>query len=655
MQAIRFLITAAALLLFLQACAPVTPKPARPSPEIEAGMAQAAALLAGGDPLGAAAKYQELAQQARPPVREDLLLRAADALLQAGDVAAAGTLLAGIDERSVPAEYRLRRQLLQAQAALAQGQDEQALALLRAPLPAATPLELRRSYHELRAQAYLSSARPLQSAQELAELNYWLDDPEQKLTGQLGIVERLTLVPAQDLKALQPSPPNDFAGWMELAAILQEARSDPQGTAPRIWAWRASFPNHPALTELPDTWFAHLRARSYRPRQIAVLLPETGRFQRVAAALREGILAAYFSQPPDQRPELRFFDSSDGANTWPLLQQAVSEGAELILGPLDKDAVSQLLRAGELPVPVLALNQVTPELGSPQTLYQFGLTPEDEAAQVAERAREQGFSRALVLTPDDEWGERLYQGFRERWEALGGRVVERSGYDPREHDFSSTLRSLLNLDESEERRQQMQRLLARNLNFEPRRRRDAEFVFLAARPQQGRAIRPQLQFHHAEDLPVLATSHIYTGQHSIADRDLEGVSFPDSPWLFGDSRGIDPSREQLAAALPGYDDRFARLTAMGIDSYNLIAVLPRLKANPRETLAGATGTLAVDASNLVRRRMVWAQFHDGVPRYLYTPEPLTEQTPSEGTTEFTDSPPAPGEEPQTPAAVPYSR
>jgi len=180
-------------------------------------------------------------------------------------------------------------------------------------------------------------------------------------------------------------------------------------------------------------------------------------------------------------------------------------------------------------------------------------------------------------------------------------------------------------------------------------------VFLAARPQQGRAIRPQLQFHHAEDLPVFATSHIYTGQHSIADRDLEGVSFPDSPWVLGDSRGVGLSREQLAAALPGYDDRFARLTAMGIDSYNLIPVLPRLKANPRETLAGATGTLSVDTLNLVRRRMVWAQFHDGVPRTLDAPELIKEQIPSEGSTVFTDSPPAPREERQTPAAVPYSR
>jgi len=593
-------------------------------------MADAAGLLAQGDYFGAATSYRNLAQRSPSPIREDLLLRASDALLRAGDAAAADALLAGIGTTALPPDYRLRYQLLQAQAALAQGRAQQTLGLLHPPPPADAPPELRRRYHQLRAQAFQSIGRSLESARELAELDYWVDDPAEKLAGQLTLVEQLTLVPARDLEIRQPSPPDNFAGWMQLALILRDPRGDSRLLAPALWSWRARFPHHPAVANLPDAWFALVRSRSYHPRQIAALLPETGRFRRVGAALRDGILAAYFSQPLEQRPVLRFFDSGDSANVLPLLEQAVAEGAELVLGPLDKDGVAQLVRAADLPVPVLALNRVPSEMTSPKNLYQFALAPEDEAGLVAERAWEQGFSQALALTPDDDWGERLYQSFRDRWEALGGRVLEHGTYDPKQHDFSVPLRKLLNLDESEERRQQMQRLLARNLSFEPRRRRDAEFVFLAARPQQGRAIRPQLQFHHAADLPVFATSHIYTGQHSIADRDLEGVSFPDVPWLFGATGANGLSRQSLATVLPSNDGGFARITAMGIDSYNLIPVLPLLKANPRETLEGMTGNLSLDATSLIHRRLIWAQFREGVPRLLDGPEPIVQVAPHRG-------------------------
>ena len=96
----------------------------------------------------------------------------------------------------------------------------------------------------------------------------------------------------------------------------------------------------------------------------------------------------------------------------------------MVIGPLDKESVAQLNRAMELEVPVLALNQVPSEgLPSPD-LYQFGLSPEDEAIQVADRAWTDGFSIAVALTPAGDWGDRIASAFRERWEELGGVLAE---------------------------------------------------------------------------------------------------------------------------------------------------------------------------------------------------------------------------------------
>mgnify|MGYP002065451744 CR=1 FL=1 len=122
-----------------------------------------------------------------------------------------------------------------------------------------------------------------------------------------------------------------------------------------------------------------MRAEVYRPRQIAVLLPEGGRFQWVAAALRAGILAAYFEQPSAERPILRFYDSADPNQVWPLFQQAVADGAEMVLGPLDKDAVTRLLQGEDPVIPILAPNQADHQGPVLPNLFQFGLAPEDEA------------------------------------------------------------------------------------------------------------------------------------------------------------------------------------------------------------------------------------------------------------------------------------
>jgi outer membrane PBP1 activator LpoA protein len=638
MQAIRLLLVLSSLLLALSGCAPTPTRPSAP-PQIAAGQAEGAALEARGEYAAAAALYRQLAQGSAAPWRQDLLLLAARALLADGAAAEANALLTelGLSELSAGQAEQLR--LLRAEAELALGRPDQALARLGSAPPADGTLERRRAYHRLRAEALADLGRHWDSALELIEMDPWLEPPE-RLENQLAIVAQLNRMPQAELLAPRAYQP-ELSGWLALAVILRTPGADLAQAEPRIADWRLRHPGHPALPELPQAWFTRLQAEIYRPRQIAVLLPESGRFQWVSGALRAGILAAYFEQPPAERPSLRFYDSADPNQIWPLFQQAVADGAEMVLGPLDKDAVIQLARAGELPVPVLALNQVPPEPGFAAELYQFALAPEDEARQAAERAWSQGFSRALVLTPADDWGERLYASFRERWLELGGGIADHQRYDPQQRDYSDTLRALLDLDLSNARLQEMQRLLGRNLEFEPRRRADAEFVFVAARPDPARALRPQLQFHHAGDLPVLASSHLFEGERNPArDRDLDGISFPDLPWLFDQAPNPGLSRDRLAATLPDFSQRLARFYAMGIDSYILVPHLARLRRNPGSGLDANTGQLYLDNLNRVHRRLTWARFVDGIPQPV-DPLPAPAPPPSGPATEPTTAGNAP--------------
>jgi outer membrane PBP1 activator LpoA protein len=315
-------------------------------------------------------------------------------------------------------------------------------------------------------------------------------------------------------------------------------------------------------------------------------------------------------------PDIRFYDSSDPDQVWPLYDQAVADGAELVIGPLQKEAVSQLLRAGSLSVPVLALNQVPIETAPPYNLFMYALSPEDEARQAAEKIWLDGGRRPSMLTPQGDWGDRITQAFEQRWTELGGETAGVGRYDGASHDYSATITGMLLIDDSKERHRQVQRWLGRSVEFEPRRRDDTDAIFIAARPIQAQGLRPQLQFHRAADLPVYATSHAWSGSLTPDQAvDMKGIMLPDVPWLLPEADTTDPAREQIIAELPQSQSAYARLFAMGMDAFRLGPHLNRLQSSRYESLDGSTGNLYMDELNQVHRQLVWVVL-DEKPRVL---------------------------------------
>ena len=152
------------------------------------------------------------------------------------------------------------------------------------------------------------------------------------------------------------------------------------------------------------------------------------------------------------------------------------------------------------------------------------------------------------------------------------------------------------------------------MESEPRRRQDIDFVFMAAFPADARQLMPQLAFHHGADLPVHATSHVWSGvPDPTNDRDLDGVVFGDMPWLAAPSDSDRRLREQLESALAGTDSALLRLYAFGADAYRLATGLRRIAREPSAGIVGHTGRLSLDAGHRISRRLTWTQFVDGVP------------------------------------------
>jgi hypothetical protein len=209
-------------------------------------------------------------------------------------------------------------------------------------------------------------------------------------------------------------------------------------------------------------------------------------------------------------------------------------------------------------------------------------------------------------------------------------LAESAVYDPAQNDFTAVLKTLLDLDGGAARRQALVRTLGQGVEYQPQRRQDAAALFLAANAGSARKLWPQLQFHHAGDLPIYTTSHIYAGRFDATrDIDLVGLRFPDSPWLLQSGAGAPLGRDALPAELA--EERWpplGRLFAMGMDAFGLLTALGRLEDFPGASLAGATGDLTLDGLRQVHRQLIWARMTPrgpSLPGELDTePEPAAE-------------------------------
>jgi len=581
------------------------------SPPADPLAQRAATLLSQGEYLAAATLYGQLATETSDPTtRSRYLLAAAEAAAQGGDWDTVRAVVSELGTVPLGPSENLRYRLMLAEVYLQEMRPLEAIDALGPPPAPDMPQALQARYFRDLASTYRQMGNLLESANALQQLDALLPSGEDRLSNQTDILRTLVLLNDQVLEQLQPSPPGVAGGWMQLALIVRQHGRDPEQLEPLLSAWRSRFPGHPALPELLDTYAARLQGQLTQFDQVAVLLPQSGSLAAVSAAIRDGMLIRHLDPGTDAGPTLRFYDTTDPASVWPRYNDAVADGAELIIGPLQKDAVDQLLRAGNLPVPVLALNEVALSTAPPDNLFMFSLSPEDEARQVAEKAWLDGIRRPAVLVPQGNWGDRIAAAYQARWQSLGGELAGIGRYDATTHDYSAAIRSLLHLDRSDARHEEVQRWLGQRLEFEPRRRADVDAVFIAARPVQAQGIRPQLQFHRAADLPVYATSHAWLGQLSSRQtEDMRGILLPDIPWLLTDS-GSGPGRENVVRNLPNSASAFGRLYAMGMDALALAPHLARLRSSRFEALEGATGNLYMDDQQRVRRQLVWVRLDE---------------------------------------------
>ncbi len=593
------------LAFLLSAC--VT-EPVKKSPPPDPTL-PAQALLESGKTLEAAEYYQQLAEQSQQ--RRDLYrLLAAQTYLKSGNTPEALIQAEQVNPSALSASQRNHLKLLQAQIYLSLGDAEKALEYLDLISLKQLNSTEKSLYHQSRAFAYSLTGQLLQSARQRILLGRFLTDPIRINDNNTAIFETLDLLSIETLQSEQPPAPDQLGGWMALTALLKQRNQNPENFELELTRWQHLYPGHPAGQGFLAQYLEQQQHHFQMPHAIAVLLPESGPYASAAASIRQGFDAAYRSDPEMQKPQVRFYDSSS-SDPGLLYQQVVSAGADLIIGPLQKQTISQLVEGRQLNIPVLALNHV-PGLEK-KNLYQFGLSPIDEAEQLTVQAQSNGASRALVLVPDNDYGHRINEYFIASWQDKAGLILETEFYKPKSNDFSAPIKRLLNIDESEARFRRIQRMIP-GIKFSPRTRTDAQALFLSDSAKTLRLLNPQLHFYRARNIPAYATSKAYSNRPSPnLDIDLNGLTFCSLPWILDHDYLGELSINQLKQNNQQFPPSRLNLIALGIDSYNL---LPYLNDMDRIAYDGATGRLMLSADLRIKRDLSCAEFVNGAPSNL---------------------------------------
>jgi outer membrane PBP1 activator LpoA protein len=552
-----------------------------------------------------AAAYLALAKKQTGPEKQSLLMMAAGRLIYDGQWQQGTAILSQTDELSVPLADE--KNLLLAKVDLIREQPRAAIArLAKVHAVQQLPIYYQVQFHDMLASAYQIVGSPTEAVIERIKLESLLSDEASKANNRRALWLSLTTLPIAELETLAAESNDDplLEGWIRLALISRRQYHDPQVMLKQIERWQTQYPNHPAryiLTTSSDGGVQHLYPT---PKHMALLLPLTGPLAGPGNAIKDGFMAAYEDSGSTAFVNVRLYNTNL-ADSARLYQQAINDGADYVVGPLTKADVAKVAPL-QHPVPTLLLNDL--DTTTNNNAYQFGLSPSNEARQVAVKARRSGHTRALVIAPSGAWGDDVVNAFAAQWRANGGHIVDALHYGPHQ-DMNVAIRDFLRISDSESREKQLRQLLGNKIESTPQRRQDFDVIFLLAYPTKARQIMPLLKYYYAGDIPVYATSAVYSGSaNSMKDRDLDGVIFCDMPWVFSHQMGSRNWPEQF--------NSYNRLYALGMDGYALSNQLNQLLLFPALGVSDKSGVLYLNNNRQIARILAFGQFRQGVTQMM---------------------------------------
>ncbi|AIA25248.1 penicillin-binding protein activator [Kosakonia sacchari] len=321
--------------------------------------------------------------------------------------------------------------------------------------------------------------------------------------------------------------------------------------------------------------------------------------------------------PANPGAELKVYDTSAQPMDQ-ILNQVQQDGASIVVGPLLKNNVEELMRSNTS-LNVLALNQ--PEhVENRANICYFALSPEDEAHDAARHIFEQGRHAPLLLVPRSALGERVSTAFADEWKKLGGGVVLAQKFgSTAELRMGLNGRSGIALTGSPVASSLPQQpgVTVGGLNI-PAPPTDAQIsgsgsvdaVYIVATQDEIALIKPMITLRTGSQSGVMLYASSRSAQGGAGPDfrlEMEGLQFNEIPML----AGANPSLMQQALKSVNNDYSLARLYAMGADAWSLANNFSQMRQVPGFELNGNTGDLTATQDCVINRKLSWLKYQQG--------------------------------------------
>ncbi|AFT96507.1 putative lipoprotein [Alteromonas macleodii str. 'Balearic Sea AD45'] len=577
--------------------------------------------------------------------RDTLLLQAADLYLQNQQPVLAQQVLYEVKEDGISGVNQSYYSLLvtKAYAGMPDASAEELLAMLDGVTGTG---ETAFQKAELQTQLFTQQGNLAAAANSVLKTNLTDDEKVQQ------VWQWITSIPASSLDSVGSAYP-DLSPFITLRELTEENASSPKKLAKSLQQFKQVYRGHVLENALPENVIEATQLTDAGANDIAVLLPLSGRLARTGQVVKNGIMAAYYTDVEKRQdehllPRLRFIDTNE-VDTQHLLSEIGD--TKFIIGPLLKDTVERLIPSLPLGVNVLALNRPDElpdnasakglttgssnpaiaddalasgtglavddtqnelhSLGLPTSLNYYGLAPEDEAKQLAEFIFNKGYRAPIVIAAQSSLYQRMDDTFKKHWRILNNQEnKQRANITSVSFNDSNSLREgitqALDVAQSNERINQIEYMTNDEVYNMPRSRRDIDAIVAFASPQDTELLNPiieaSLNPYDGKQVPVYATSRSMdydSGKNQW--RDLQNVHFIDMPWLMP-SHSWQPLQQEVEQAWQNQNTMQKRLFAFGFDAYQLLPQLGMLNTLKYLSHEGLTGTLSLNQQGEVIRK-----------------------------------------------------
>ncbi|MEG9529970.1 penicillin-binding protein activator [Mannheimia indoligenes] len=478
---------------------------------------------------------------------------------------------------------KLEYALVSAQLAALQGKNEMAISQLKAVQPSLLSPAQRLRYIQTQARIAANQNDAIGIVRARSQLNaYYKMNRERQENNDIiwqtlrdanrGMLER-TVPEAGEM---------ELAGWLALINIYNQNVTTPAQMPQAINNWKNQYPNHSAVTVMPTELQGVNNFQQTQLNSVALLLPLSGDAQILGDIIQRGFNDAKADDPT----AVQTFDtSSSDVNS--LIAQAKQQGANIIVGPLLKSRVDEMLLSPEIQnINVLALNATENARNIAQVCY-YGLSPESEAQAGAEKMYRDGHRVAIVAAPQDDFGNRSAEAFAKRWRQL-------SGTDADVRYYNQPLDSVASIQNAGVTK---------------------AGLYVLGGAEQVLEIKQGIDSSNLKDRLVIYTSSRSNSPNNGIDfyTAMEGVKFSEVPLLADTTSNEYQKAENLANS----DFSMMRLYAMGADAWSLATKFNEFRHIPGYKISGLTGELKAGQNCNIERSLSWLQYQNGAIQQAY--------------------------------------